>query len=50
RRSIEGAKILESHTVKDLDKYAYTISTASEGTFEVTFVQDRYCQYPKGMK
>ncbi|KAI9503666.1 hypothetical protein BX070DRAFT_138672 [Coemansia spiralis] len=40
-------KVLESHTVKDLNDYTYTINTASEGTFEVTFVQDRYCQYPK---
>ncbi|KAJ2554492.1 hypothetical protein IWW35_001255 [Coemansia sp. RSA 1878] len=47
RRSIDGAKVLESHTVKDLDVFSYTISAASEGTFEVTFVQDRYCQYPK---
>ncbi|KAJ2079875.1 hypothetical protein H4R24_003474 [Coemansia sp. RSA 988] len=52
RRSFGGGpgssgKILESHTVKDLDSHAYTISTSSEGTFEVTYVQDRYCQYPK---
>ncbi|KAJ2657595.1 hypothetical protein IWW48_004459 [Coemansia sp. RSA 1200] len=42
-----GGKILESHTVTDLRAHAYTITTAAEGTFEVTFVQDRYCQYPK---
>ncbi|KAJ2352845.1 hypothetical protein GGF43_003651, partial [Coemansia sp. RSA 2618] len=47
RRGIADAKVLESHTVKDLSAFEYTISTASEGTFEVTFVQDRYCQYPK---
>ncbi|KAJ2715306.1 hypothetical protein H4R19_001271, partial [Coemansia spiralis] len=51
RRSIDGAggsgKVLESHTVKDLDRYTYAISTSSEGTFEVTYVQDRYCQFPK---
>ncbi|KAJ2102163.1 hypothetical protein GGI09_001363 [Coemansia sp. S100] len=41
------SKVLESHTVKDLDAYEYTITTSSEGTFEVTFVQDHYCQYPK---
>ncbi|KAJ2811124.1 hypothetical protein H4S07_002258 [Coemansia furcata] len=41
------SKVLESHTVKDLDAYEYTITTSSEGTFEVTFVQDQYCQYPK---
>ncbi|KAJ2488406.1 hypothetical protein IWW37_004840 [Coemansia sp. RSA 2050] len=40
-------KVLESHTVKDLDAYEYTITTSSEGTFEVTFVQDQFCQYPK---
>ncbi|KAI7833773.1 hypothetical protein BX661DRAFT_203392 [Kickxella alabastrina] len=27
--------------------HAYTISTSSEGTFEVTFIQDQFCQYPK---
>ncbi|KAJ2768873.1 hypothetical protein IWQ57_003349, partial [Coemansia nantahalensis] len=42
-----GGKVLESHTVKDLDGYTYAISTSSEGTFEVTYVQDRYCQFPK---
>ncbi|KAJ1966407.1 hypothetical protein GGI12_000117 [Dipsacomyces acuminosporus] len=42
-----GGKVLESHTVKDLDAFSYTITASSEGTFEVTFVQDRYCQYPK---
>ncbi|KAJ2782641.1 hypothetical protein H4R18_002161 [Coemansia javaensis] len=42
-----AAKVLESHTVKDLDAHRYTISTSSEGVFEVTYVQDRYCQYPK---
>ncbi|KAJ1668646.1 hypothetical protein EV178_000322 [Coemansia sp. RSA 1646] len=53
RRSLEHGghdgkgKVLESHTVKDLNDHAYTINTSSEGTFEVTFVQDRYCQYPK---
>ncbi|KAJ1750750.1 hypothetical protein LPJ79_002655 [Coemansia sp. RSA 1821] len=47
RRSIESSKVLDSHTVKDLMEFEYTISTASEGTFEVTFIQDRYCQYPK---
>ncbi|KAJ2349732.1 hypothetical protein GGH91_000630 [Coemansia sp. RSA 2671] len=41
------SKVLESHTVKDLDAYEYTITTSSEGTFEVTFVQDLFCQYPK---
>ncbi|KAJ2558030.1 hypothetical protein GGH95_005073, partial [Coemansia sp. RSA 1836] len=41
------SKILESHTVKDLDAYEYTITTSSEGTFEVTFIQDHHCQYPK---
>ncbi|KAJ2160957.1 hypothetical protein GGF46_001877 [Coemansia sp. RSA 552] len=50
RRSLgagQAGKILESHTVKDLDHHTYTISASSEDTFEVTFVQDRYCQYPK---
>ncbi|KAI8326336.1 hypothetical protein GQ54DRAFT_321350 [Martensiomyces pterosporus] len=42
-----AGKVLESHTVKDLDAFSYTITASSEGTFEVTFVQDRYCQYPK---
>ncbi|KAJ2890171.1 hypothetical protein IWW38_004280, partial [Coemansia aciculifera] len=50
--ALEGAsggkpKILESHTVKDLDAFEYTIAASSEGTFEVSFIQDKYCQYPK---
>ncbi|KAJ2400967.1 hypothetical protein GGI23_001702 [Coemansia sp. RSA 2559] len=53
RRSLEHGgydgkgKVLESHTVKDLNDHSYTIRTSSGGTFEVIFVQDRYCQYPK---
>ncbi|KAJ2684191.1 hypothetical protein GGH99_004126 [Coemansia sp. RSA 1285] len=48
RRALGASgKILESHTVADLNASSYTITTAAEGTFEVTFVQDRYCQYPK---
>ncbi|KAJ2595024.1 hypothetical protein GGF39_003991 [Coemansia sp. RSA 1721] len=45
--SSAGGKVLESHTVKDFDGFSYTISTSSEGTFEVTFIQDNFCQYPK---
>ncbi|KAJ1813013.1 hypothetical protein LPJ56_005308, partial [Coemansia sp. RSA 2599] len=45
--SANGGKVLESHTVKNFDGFSYTISTSSEGTFEVTFIQDRFCQYPK---
>ncbi|KAJ2787948.1 hypothetical protein GGI15_000287 [Coemansia interrupta] len=47
RRALGGNKVLESHTVKDFDGKVYVIPTSSEGTFEVTFIQDRFCQYPK---
>lgn len=40
-------KVLETHTVKDLETYQYTIRASREGTFEVTFVQDQHCKYPK---
>ncbi|KAJ2856746.1 hypothetical protein J3B02_001426 [Coemansia erecta] len=45
--SAGGGKVLESHTVKDFDGFSYIISTSSEGTFEVTFIRDQFCQYPK---
>ncbi|KAL1914925.1 uncharacterized protein VTP21DRAFT_7841 [Calcarisporiella thermophila] len=44
-RSAPGG-ILEKHTVRDVQDNKYTLYTSQEGTFEVVFVADRWCQYP----
>ncbi|KZT30885.1 hypothetical protein NEOLEDRAFT_43466 [Neolentinus lepideus HHB14362 ss-1] len=39
-------KVLETHTVTGVTTKEYTIFSALEGTWTVTFISDRYCRYP----
>ncbi|KZT44453.1 hypothetical protein SISSUDRAFT_1038969 [Sistotremastrum suecicum HHB10207 ss-3] len=39
-------KVLESHTVSGVTSHVYSIFSAQEGTWTVTFVADKYCRYP----
>ncbi|EIN13930.1 hypothetical protein PUNSTDRAFT_140355 [Punctularia strigosozonata HHB-11173 SS5] len=39
-------KVLETHTVSGVNTHEYSIFSASEGTWTVTFIADRYCRYP----
>ncbi|KAF8336634.1 uncharacterized protein EI90DRAFT_3046569 [Cantharellus anzutake] len=50
RASLESHKgthrILETHTVSGVMTYEYSIFSALEGTWTVTFISDKYCRYP----
>ncbi|OLY82943.1 Nucleoporin [Smittium mucronatum] len=46
KRIVTG-KILETHTVQNLMENSYNLLTSSEGVFQVTYIQDKYCHYPK---
>ncbi|TFK56721.1 hypothetical protein OE88DRAFT_1742463 [Heliocybe sulcata] len=39
-------KVLETHTVTGVTANEYSIFSALEGTWTVTFISDRYCRYP----
>lgn len=39
-------KVLETHTVSGVTTREYSIFSALEGTWTVTFIADRYCRYP----
>ncbi|KAL0090267.1 hypothetical protein J3Q64DRAFT_1656608 [Phycomyces blakesleeanus] len=39
--------VLETHLVQDVQDNRYYINTAVEGIIEVTYIKDRYCQYPR---
>ncbi|KAI0321354.1 hypothetical protein OF83DRAFT_1168509 [Amylostereum chailletii] len=39
-------KVLETHTVSGVTGNEYSIFSALEGTWTVTFISDRYCRYP----
>jgi nucleoporin POM152 len=39
-------KVLETHTVSGITTKDYSIYSAAEGTWTVTFIQDKYCRYP----
>jgi len=39
-------KILETHTVSGVMTHEYSIFSALEGTWTVTFISDKYCRYP----
>ncbi|KAG0152559.1 hypothetical protein CROQUDRAFT_650003 [Cronartium quercuum f. sp. fusiforme G11] len=50
RPGAEGAgRILETHTVTDIQDYNYSIFAREEGTWSVTFIQDRFCSFPPGV-
>ena len=36
--------VLESHTVTDIQQSSYSLFTAEEGTWSVTWLRDRYCE------
>ncbi|KLO20595.1 hypothetical protein SCHPADRAFT_863370 [Schizopora paradoxa] len=46
RRGGKPGKVLESHTVSGVMEHEYSIYTALEGTWTVTFISDKYCRYP----
>ncbi|KIJ53452.1 hypothetical protein M422DRAFT_241697 [Sphaerobolus stellatus SS14] len=39
-------KVLETHTVSGVMSREYSIYSAAEGTWTVSFIQDKYCRYP----
>lgn len=39
-------RVLETHTVSGIATRDYSIYSAAEGTWTVTFIQDKYCRYP----
>jgi len=39
-------KVAETHTVTGLMSKEYTVLSALEGTWTVTFISDKYCRYP----
>ncbi|KAG8930377.1 hypothetical protein FRC02_004294 [Tulasnella sp. 418] len=42
----KALKVMESHTVSGVTTKEYSIFSAQEGTWTVTFISDRYCRYP----
>ncbi|KAI7868786.1 hypothetical protein BDF14DRAFT_1790894 [Spinellus fusiger] len=46
KRHFKG-KVLESHSVQDIEEYQYLINTSTEGIIEITSIKDRFCQYPR---
>ncbi|THH13470.1 hypothetical protein EW146_g6752 [Bondarzewia mesenterica] len=52
RAEVSGKKgskpgmVLETHTVSGITTKEYSIFSAMEGTWTVTFISDRYCRYP----
>ncbi|KAF7798524.1 hypothetical protein EIP86_009745 [Pleurotus ostreatoroseus] len=45
KKGVQG-KVMETHTVSGVTSKEYSIFSAMEGTWTVTFIQDRYCRYP----
>ncbi|GBE77622.1 hypothetical protein SCP_0105020 [Sparassis crispa] len=45
KSGVQG-KVLETHTVSGVTTKEYSIFSALEGTWTVTFISDRYCRYP----
>lgn len=45
KKGVQG-KVMETHTVSGVTAKEYSIFSALEGTWTVTFIQDRYCRYP----
>ncbi|KAI9013365.1 hypothetical protein CLU79DRAFT_890506 [Phycomyces nitens] len=40
-------RVLEKHSVQDIEDYRYYINTSTEGIIEITSIKDRFCQYPR---
>ncbi len=50
RRPVDRFKdrtVLESHTVAGIEEYEYSIFTSQEGTWDVSYVADRWCAFPE---
>ncbi|KAI0347722.1 hypothetical protein BDW22DRAFT_1384582 [Trametopsis cervina] len=45
KKGVQG-KVLETHTVSGVTTNEYSIFSALEGTWTITFISDRYCRYP----
>ncbi|KAI0785502.1 hypothetical protein BC629DRAFT_1593962 [Irpex lacteus] len=45
KKGVQG-KVLETHTVSGVTTREYSIFSALEGTWTITFISDRYCRYP----
>jgi len=45
KKGVAG-KVLETHTVSGVTAKEYSIFSALEGTWTITFISDRYCRYP----
>ncbi|GAA6052405.1 hypothetical protein JCM3770_000226 [Rhodotorula araucariae] len=39
--------VLETHTVTGIKEHQYSIFTAQEGTWSVSYIADAYCSYPR---
>lgn len=53
RRPVDRFKdrsVLESHTVSGIEEYSYSIFTSQEGTWDVSYVADRWCAFPERNK
>ncbi|KAI0068080.1 hypothetical protein BV25DRAFT_515842 [Artomyces pyxidatus] len=46
RKGGKPGKVLETHTVSGVTTNEYSIFSAMEGVWTVTFISDRYCRYP----
>ncbi|TIC07017.1 hypothetical protein E3Q14_04371 [Wallemia mellicola] len=46
-RHHELGKVLERHTITNVQDYEHSIFSSLEGTYVVSFIQDGYCRYPK---
>ncbi|KAL5535305.1 hypothetical protein ACEPAF_3399 [Sanghuangporus sanghuang] len=46
RKGAKPGKVLETHTVSGVMSHEYSIYSALEGTWTVTFISDKYCRYP----
>ncbi|KAI0784950.1 hypothetical protein C8Q75DRAFT_809502 [Abortiporus biennis] len=45
KKGVQG-KVMETHTVSGVTAKEYSIFSALEGTWTVTFISDKYCRYP----
>ncbi|KAI0049256.1 hypothetical protein FA95DRAFT_1571322 [Auriscalpium vulgare] len=46
RKGGKPGKVLETHTVSGVTSNEYSIFSAMEGVWTVTFISDRHCRYP----
>ncbi|RHZ53314.1 hypothetical protein Glove_443g66 [Diversispora epigaea] len=43
----KAGRVLETQTILNIHKYNHTIYTTQQGVFQVKYVGDRYCEYPR---